>query len=346
MTPIVSVVMPVYNVARYLRESAESVLGQTLKDIELVLVDDGSTDGSSAICDECAAADPRVKIVHQRNGGLSRARNAGLQVASAPLVMFCDSDDALLPDACRLMVEKMRASGADLVRCGVDVVRKTATTCLSVDSAAFNVRYGEDADPACADAWQDVDAVAWNKLYRRAVLGRFGIDFCAGIVHEDFGFTLKYCLVAGRMAFVEKKLYRYFLRDSGIMGSKACSLDGAMGYLAALEDAFAFMVRQNLVKTRLMMFLCAYARGFQTAVEDCPPDGHEALYAAAGKFLRGLNLSEASGHVASVIRDIVDGRRMTRRYGIGPLALVKVTNRLDKAAVRILGIRIWRRCYT
>lgn len=115
--PKVSVIVPVYNAETYLSECVDSILNQTIEDIECILVDDGSTDGSPAICDAYAARDSRVKVIHKQNGRAAAARNAGLRVATGDYIAFVDSDDWISPD----MYEKMLAQGADVCLC--DYVR-------------------------------------------------------------------------------------------------------------------------------------------------------------------------------------------------------------------------------
>jgi glycosyltransferase involved in cell wall biosynthesis len=115
--PKVSIIVPVYNAEKYLQECVESVLGQTLSDIELILVDDGSTDSSPTLCDQYAAQDRRVKVIHKPNGRAASARNAGLRVASGEYVAFVDADDWISPD----MYEKMLQTNADVTLC--DYVR-------------------------------------------------------------------------------------------------------------------------------------------------------------------------------------------------------------------------------
>ena len=114
---LVSVIVPVYNVLPYLRESLDSVINQTYKDLEIIIVDDGSTDGSDAVCEEYAK-DSRVKVIHQKNHGLSAARNVGLDIARGDYIAFLDSDDVYLPDMIQTMVEGIQKSQADVVVCG------------------------------------------------------------------------------------------------------------------------------------------------------------------------------------------------------------------------------------
>lgn len=115
--PKVSVIVPVYNAEKYLRECVDSILGQTLADLELILVDDGSTDSSPAICDRYAAQDARVQVIHQANAGLSAARNRGIEVAAGEWVAFVDSDDFIDANMYHTMIIAAEAEGAQLAVC-------------------------------------------------------------------------------------------------------------------------------------------------------------------------------------------------------------------------------------
>ncbi|MDR1322019.1 MAG: glycosyltransferase [Gracilibacteraceae bacterium] len=116
--PQVSVIMPVYNAETYLARAVDSVLAQTLRDLELILVDDGSTDTSSALCDDYAARDDRVRVIRQKNGGAPAARNAGIAAASSEYIGFMDSDDYILPAMYERLHLNAVPTGRDAVNCG------------------------------------------------------------------------------------------------------------------------------------------------------------------------------------------------------------------------------------
>ena len=115
---VVSIIIPVYNGERYLQKAIDSALAQTLHDLEIICVDDGSTDGSAAILDGYAAKDPRVKVIHRRNEGVSAARNAGIDVADGRYIYFLDADDELEPETCERLAAKADAGECDVVQCG------------------------------------------------------------------------------------------------------------------------------------------------------------------------------------------------------------------------------------
>ena len=130
--PKLSVIVPVYNTEKYLRECVDSILAQTFTDFELILVDDGSTDGSGAICDEYAGKDSRIRVIHQENGGATLARRSGVRIAQGEYVAFVDSDDWIAQHIYQNMMEKAETCGADVILC--DIVLETQTNQVVVHS--------------------------------------------------------------------------------------------------------------------------------------------------------------------------------------------------------------------
>ena len=138
--PKLSVIVPVYNTEKYLRECVDSILAQTFTDLELILVDDGSTDGSGVICDEYAKKDARIRVIHQENGGITVARKTGVRVAKGEYVTFVDSDDWIDREMFEQMVEKCLETGADIAVCDVymDYGAKTVTSPSLVEEGFYN----------------------------------------------------------------------------------------------------------------------------------------------------------------------------------------------------------------
>lgn len=206
---LVSVIVPVYNVERYLQECVSSILTQTYRDIELILVDDGSRDGSSAIADRIGQSDDRVKVIHQQNQGQSAARNAGLDIAAGEWVMFVDSDDMFTdPDAVALAVELGQTNDADMVVCPLAYAPgkqtapykvKTLTGHVAAESMLYQTAdpYGLQPSP-CA------------KLIRRLVFKRF--SFQPGTLYEDL--LLLPQLTASLRKVVVTNHPVYFYRDN------------------------------------------------------------------------------------------------------------------------------------
>lgn len=211
---MLSVIVPVYNVEPYLARCVDSILAQTYENLEVILVDDGSRDTSGQICDEYAAKDSRVKVIHKENGGLSSARNAGIDGARGEYLAFVDSDDWIEPDAYAHMLGMMKKYEAKLVCAGR----------YDVDGATGEKRVGLcPKKEACITAeemvgriflWDNCDSSACDKLYHRSLLETF--RYPEGRVCEDVPVTYKIVLRAGRVALCDKPLYNYFHRPGSI----------------------------------------------------------------------------------------------------------------------------------
>lgn len=229
----ISVIVPVYNVEGYLAECIDSILGQTFEGFELILVDDGATDGSGAICDSYAAKDSRIRILHKENGGLSSARNAGIEIASGEYIAFIDSDDVVHPDYLKDMVAIAEKEGADLVACSF--IRGEQYIWHDIDEMqdeALDIRTGQEILNRMNDN-DVVVTVAWNKLYHRKFFKDYALRYPEGKIHEDMFLTPQILYHADKMVITSHKLYFYRQRPNSIM-SAAFSLN-QLQVLEAIE---------------------------------------------------------------------------------------------------------------
>ena len=218
--PLISVIIPVYNSERYLRRCVDSVIGQTYEYLEIILVDDGSSDSSPGICDAYAEMDPRVKVIHQENRGLSGARNTGMDNASADLYVFVDSDDEIMP----VMIEElwyiMRSADADIAECGfIEVKDPSRPPAVKIrrefDAAAcrYEVFMGYDALRQVTDR-SAVIAVQWNKLYRKKIFR--DLRYPEGRYHEDEFVVHREIAAADSFAVTDDRLYIYYRNPGSI----------------------------------------------------------------------------------------------------------------------------------
>lgn len=240
--PLVSVIVPVYNVERYLPACVESILGQTHRNIEVILVDDGSSDGCGSLCDRYAARDRRVRVIHQANKGLSAARNAGFDAAEGEFVSFVDSDDAVSP----LFVETLlggvvaeipksgSSSSVDIVQCGFCRERQELERPLG--EVAYERLTGLQASERLQFDSTGGCTVVWNKLYRRELFEN--LRFPEGKRHEDEFVTYRALWMAGGVSVTDACLYYYRQRGDSITGKgfDAHSLDA----IEALEQRAAW----------------------------------------------------------------------------------------------------------
>lgn len=210
----ISVIVPVYNVERYITECLESLIHQTYQNLEILLVDDGSTDRSGSICDEYGERDSRIIVIHQKNGGAAAAKNTGLDHVTGTYLAFADSDDWLERDALEYMIHELEAADADIVQCSFrDVYIDHQSDCIckaagqEFDQVSYLARYTED--------W--TCSLLWDKLYKRELFDQ--IRFETGHVVDDEYFTYQGVMNARKIACRNQIVYNYRKRKSGATGS-------------------------------------------------------------------------------------------------------------------------------
>ena len=222
MSDLVSVIVPVYNAGAYLDECMESLLAQTYRNTEILLVDDGSADGSGEKCDAYAQRDARVKAFHKPNGGASSARNLGLREAAGEYIYFLDSDDRMEPTLLQKLHESALQNSAELVFFDAWAVDE-ATGAVSEKNYSHTERYLPDTGLNLMRkmvANRDFHMGVWQLFYKKPFFERTGLSFLEGVIYEDFVFACKaYCL-AERVSYVPEFLYYRRYRANSVMTAK------------------------------------------------------------------------------------------------------------------------------
>ena len=230
----ISVVVPIYNAAAYLGETLEALDRQSFRDYEVILVDDGSTDGSTALVDQFCAAHERFRAVHTENGGEHRARLAGIGQARGRYVAFCDSDDLPLPDMLQKLCERAEETGADITVCGF--CREEMETGRARTPEMVNFEPRAYAFPELWDVLPMVNPALWNKLFRREIFEHLIPMDHPPRVSPDLMFCSSLYPFVGTMAFVPEVLYRYRIRRNSA--------------IAHVTEADAALARDNLLLVR------------------------------------------------------------------------------------------------
>lgn len=219
----ISIVVPVYGVEQYLEECVDSLINQTFKDIEIILVDDGSPDNCGSICDAFATRYPQIRVIHQENSGLSVARNIGIDSSSGEYICFVDSDDMVAPDYCQRLYEFLDGSLYDFSFCGVCRFQDgevPASGGQDTELHVANIQYLK------MQLERKSEFGVWNKLFRKDIFKH--IRFESGRIHEDVIFSAE---LAGNLhhgvIYTTKELYFYRQRENGIVSThkKKCSPD-------------------------------------------------------------------------------------------------------------------------
>lgn len=215
----ISIIVPVYNVEHELSRCVDSILNQSYTNIEVILVDDGSTDRCPSICDAFVMKDRRVRVIHKPNGGLSSARNAGLREASGDWILYVDSDDYILNDSCERLIAVGAKYDCDIV--SADAIRE-------FNGGREYMVHGSLADGKCYPSRDFIIktvkpcewyAPAWLNLYKRSFLIENNLFFVEGLLHEDMEMQPRVFLAAKTVAYCAYPFYRYVDRASSIMNA-------------------------------------------------------------------------------------------------------------------------------
>lgn len=237
--PKISIIVPIYKVEKYLSRCIDSILNQTFTDFECILVDDGSPDRCGEICDEYAKKDKRIKVIHKVNGGLSDARNAGIDIADGEYIAFVDSDDWIHPQMYEILYNGIMQNGVTISVCEYKEVH-VKESFKKIDNFEFNIHEGMTFLTT-----NNVAAViAVNKLYHKSLFK--DIRYPVGKLHEDEFTTYKLLYAAGDIAYCDEQLYFYFINENGITKSEYTlkRLDA----IEATEELYAFIKKRKFVE--------------------------------------------------------------------------------------------------
>lgn len=256
--PLISVIVPVYKVEAYLDRCVQSIVDQTYKNLEIILVDDGSPDNCPAMCDAWAEKDSRIMVIHKENGGLSDARNAGIDIATGELIGFVDSDDWISPDMYQLLYGRLEADNSDISACGVEMVWEDGTPSRMLTKSGCCVLDREEAMQAIIEeSW--LKQPVWYKLYKTEQIRN--ISFPVGKYHEDVFWSYQAVAKARRVSVVDTPCYHYSQRTDSIMGA-GYSLK-RLDSLEAKQERLAFVMTHfpelNQIAYKDIFFSCIYA---------------------------------------------------------------------------------------
>ena len=242
MHDLISIIIPVYKVEPYLRKCVDSVLAQTYTNIEVILVDDGSPDNCPAICDEYAENDPRVKVIHKKNGGLSDARNAGMAYMQGAYVGFVDSDDWIEPHMYETLHALMKKYDADMAFGGVadDEICEGNTVTIRCSDYG-KTPFAEDGLSAMKRYFHGSWA-AWDKLYKRELFD--GICYPVGEINEDEAIVLHLLDRCKTVCYTNEVLYHYVKRVDGSSITTASFSSKKLDWVKHCRENLAF-IRQR-----------------------------------------------------------------------------------------------------
>ena len=299
--PLISVIVPVYNVEAYLPKCVDSILAQTYVNLEIILVEDGTKDSSGRICDEYAKKDPRIRVIHKENGGLSSARNAGMDIAKGDYFGFVDSDDWIEPDMYEKMLGLAEKYDADLV----------CASRYDVDGATGERTLGlHHKQEECISSmemlgrvftWNGCDSAAWDKLYRRHLFDR--IRYPLGMYSEDIAIFYKLMEKANRVALCPQPFYNYIHRENSITTAKLS--EKTFHYPGHTEKIYPYICEHHPEVRDEARFL--RVRGIAYAMMSIDLAGEEAWVRYDAYYRQ--QRKELRGHLLFILRSPWHGKK-------------------------------------
>ena len=345
MNPLISVIIPVYNVEKYLRKCLDSICGQTYRNLEILCVNDGSTDGSAAILEEYAAKDARIKVFTQANAGQGAARNVALKHASGEWITGVDADDYLESDAIEYACSGI-SDTVDIINFGIKVVWGNCVANPHMDAHYARKDY-EGLHPITARFLLDKPCEFCAKLWRGSFLKSQHAQFPEGIIFEDWVFYWMYAPLGRNICYLTGPKYCYIRHQGSTMSTAQCKSPRALQHIDALEAVLAFRKEHPLSPNDSLVdwenFYLAYR-----FVRDSAPNDKQAF--AEQEFRRLAESYGLKARFPSRLRFLyplkwwqkpfVSHRPGKSSYGLGPLKLVIVHYRNGVVTTRVLGMKL------
>lgn len=258
MSKKISIIVPIYNVEQYLDKCVESLVNQTYKNLEIILVDDGTKDKSGEMADLWSIKDERIKVIHKENGGLSDARNAGMKIATGDYIAFVDSDDWINYKMYEILISNLEKYNADISACSFKKVYENRK--VELNKIIDKNIYKFNAEEALEDLINEgkLKQIVWNKLYNKKLIEN--IYFENGKIHEDEFWTYQVLSKTNNIVYTERQLYYYLQRPGSIMNKsfsikRLDALEARNNRLKYIKEKFP---KLQLQAKKSLFFSCLY----------------------------------------------------------------------------------------
>ena len=247
---MISVIVALYNQQEYIKKCIESIIFQSYKNIEIIVVNDGSTDNSLKQIESLVNNDQRIKVINKKNGGLSAARNTGIENSKGDYLMFVDADDELEENAIEYLYNSMLMYNSDISIGKVNIIYDVHRELKKSDDLYYSIRY-KDALFINDDIIRDINCSAWSKLFKRNIINKYNIRFPEKLYYEDAYWHWAYLTSCNKISFVEKNVYKYFRRKNSLMSATfECKEGMAIHHMLICEKILEFWNKNNILENR------------------------------------------------------------------------------------------------
>lgn len=308
----ISIILPVYNSEDFIRRTLNSLIAQTYKNIEILCINDGSSDNSLNILQEYSKIDNRIKVFSQENSGPAKARNTGLANATGEYLMFCDSDDSYEPDMVEVMAKVIMEHDVDFAMCDAKVVIQDKSNNARLQGAVNYhtnmVNQNGIIELDLAKKYQ-MKVLLWNKIFKADKIKKYGISFPNGFEHDDVFFIHEYLFTAKKYYAVNKQLYNYHIRNNSIMDLfyKRIDIKKLYDRIRPFKFLFDFLIRNKdlLTEANKLLYLSIVTDKFIVS------------------FMRDCKTSQEKQTAKEIISDLVEKTKDKIKYP-------KIFYKLDK----------------
>ena len=306
--PKVSIVVPVYNVEKYLSRCLDSLLNQTLKDIEIICVEDCSIDNSKSILKDYKQRDSRIKILYNKfNSGLSTTRNNGLKVSKSDYIMFCDSDDFYDQNMSLRLYNAINDCNCEMAVCGTNIIYedKRGLAYKESDKDYYAIKY-DGLVKVTNDVVLNTDVSAWNKIYKKEIVEENNITFPDGLLFEDAYFYFCYTIFCKNIFFIKDKFYNYVRRENGIMSNliEKKINSRAIEHLYIAEKIYDFLFSKNIFESNKRLFSKVFKNYFWFAFNHSQQQERMYVINECESFLRKRELASLKLEMECVVKEI------------------------------------------
>ena len=341
MQNLVSVIVPVYNVKNYLIRCLESIIKQSYTNLEIICINDGSSDGSELILEEFSKKDDRIKIIHQKNKGLSAARNKGLDHVHGKYISFVDSDDYLNTD-CFILCIPLFKDDVDVIYFSANVLAEQGGVKLKTDDYYYQVHHENKVKVSPVDLKKE-NVSSWSKIYKTSIIKTNNLLFPVGLLYEDAEFYWKYMSFVNYAYFIKLPLYNYVRRPDSIMSKTFAGSDRSIDHLKIIDHLFAFWFSHNQFYTFLESIGAElFDEYFWLAYRHCTFEKKNSIVQLANSIVNKYNLSALYPN-NSLINNLIN-KKLYKYNEINEWHLAQKLFSIKKfkhaRIIYILGIRI------
>ena len=342
-TPKVSIIVPVYNVEKYVGKCIESLINQTLKDIEIICGDDCGSDKSIDVVEKFAKKDKRIVIVHhQKNSGIAKTRNTGIENATAQYLMFCDSDDFYSPTMCEEMYNAIEKSGADIAVCGLNIIYEADKNLKQSDDEYYRIKYN-GLHRVTNSIINNCDVSVWNKIFKKELFDKYNIRCPVGLIYEDAFLFRTYMLWTKQIMFLNKKLYNYIRHAGSIMNQtfKKCDTS-AIDHLKIAFEIFDYINKHNKYnENRDYFWESIFIPYLNFAIWHSSEKHQQQIYDMASSFVKQHYIPGNLDFYSKRTLDMIKNKTLehTMKYLFG---LFRIKESIDKKTYYFLFLPIYK----